>query len=139
MDAVILLDSSLLVAYHNERDVHHTAARDLMVGLVSGQWGRGVLLEYVFLEVVTVLLARRDLSTAVSVGSILLQARELDFFPCSDFFLDTVETFRSQGSRALSFTDSAIVTVARRNPPGYVGTFDNDFRDLPGVTVVPSA
>ena len=33
-----------------------------MEQFLSGKWGRGLLLEYVFLEVVTVLLARRELS-----------------------------------------------------------------------------
>jgi predicted nucleic acid-binding protein len=135
---VIVLDSSLLVAYHNERDVHHAAAGAVLEEVIAGTWGRALLLEYVFLEVVTVLLARRGLPTALAVGSLLMQAREIDFVPCSDFFLDTFETFRSQARGDLSFTDAAIVTAARRHPPGYVATFDSDFRGVDGVTVVPS-
>lgn len=134
---MIVLDSSLLVAYHNERDVHHAAAAAVFEEVAEGRWGRALLLEYVFLEVVTVLLARRGLATAASVGAILLQAREIDFAPCSDFFLDTLGTFRTQARGALSFTDAAIVTAARRHAPGYVGTFDIDFREVDGVTVVP--
>ena len=68
---------------------------------------------YVFLEVVTVLLARRGLSVAAAVATALLQAREIDFVPCSELFLDTLETFRSQGNAKLSFTDAAIITMAR--------------------------
>jgi len=134
---VIVLDSSFLVACHNERDVHHAAAATVLEEVIGGRWGRALLLEYVFLEVVTVLLARRDLATAQTVGALLLQARETDFVPCSDFFLDTLETFRTQARGNLSFTDAAIVTVARRHSPGCVATFDTDFRDLAGVVVVP--
>ncbi|MFU8858590.1 MAG: hypothetical protein ACNA8S_16490 [Deferrisomatales bacterium] len=72
------------------------------------------------------------------MGTLLLQAREVDFAPCSDFFLDTFETFRTQGRGALSFTDAAIVTAARRHAPGYVAAFDADFREVDGVTIVPS-
>jgi hypothetical protein len=53
-----------------------------------------LLLEYVFLEVVTVLLVRRDLAVATRVGRLLLDAEELEFVPCSDLFLETLQTFR---------------------------------------------
>jgi predicted nucleic acid-binding protein len=133
---VIVLDSSFLIAYHNTRDAHHAAAAQAMEALMAGGWGRALLLEYVFLEVVTVLLARRGLSVAAAVATALLQAREIDFVPCSELFLDTLETFRSQGNAKLSFTDAAIITMARRGD-GFVATFDSDFRGLSGISVVP--
>ncbi|HEX9692443.1 MAG TPA: hypothetical protein VGA22_10125 [Gemmatimonadales bacterium] len=34
-------------------------------------------------------------------------------------------------------SDAAIVTVATRQAPGYVATFDADFTAVEGVTVVP--
>jgi predicted nucleic acid-binding protein len=135
---VIVLDSSFLVAYHNTRDVHHDAAVQTMERLVAGVWGRGLLLEYVFVEVVTVLLARRGLDAASRVGSAFLDARELDFVPCSDIFLETLETFRMQGDRKLSFVDAAIVTVARNGDDGtVVATFDSDFESVAGISIVP--
>ncbi len=134
---MIILDSSFIIAYHNTRDVHHAAARPVMEEIISGKWGRPLLLEYVFLEVVTVLLARRGSAVASSVASTLLQAQELDFVPCSDLFLESLETFRTQGDAGLSFTDAAIVTLARRRDVGVVATFDRDFNNIGGITVVP--
>jgi predicted nucleic acid-binding protein len=96
-----------------------------------------MLLEYVFLEVVTVLLVRRGLEVASDVATTLLEAKELDFVPCSELFLDAVATFRGQIDTRLSFTDAAIVTVARGFDDGLVATFDRDFARLDGVTVVP--
>jgi predicted nucleic acid-binding protein len=133
---VIVLDSSFVIAYHNTRDVHHAAAARAMVHLVAGQWGRVQLLEYVFLEVVTVLLLQRGLQTAVSVGTTLLQSKEVDFVPCSELFLEALATFRNQSSDELSFTDCAIVVAARRGRPGHVATFDSGFLGLSGITVV---
>ena len=52
---MIILDTSFLVAYHNERDVNHAAAGAIMSRFLTGEWGDGWLLEYVYLEVVTVL------------------------------------------------------------------------------------
>ncbi len=135
---MIVLDSSFLIAYHNSRDVQHADAVGAMEQLLAGKWGRALLLEYVFLEVVTVLLARRGLSSATKVATLLLQARELDFVPCSDLFLDALDTFRKQGEKTLSFTDAAIVTVANRKGVGLVATFDRDFHGITGITVVPS-
>ena len=134
---MVVLDSSFLIAYHNQRDIHHPVAAPAMERLVRGEWGRVLLLEYVFLEVVTVLLARRGIQTATSVATALLQAGEVDFVPCSDVFLETWDTFRGQAGNALSFTDAAIVTVARQRG-GRVATFDADFRDLDGISVVPN-
>lgn len=134
---MIVLDSSFLIAYHNARDVHHAEAARAMAALVDGDWGRALLLEYVFLEVVTVLLARRALAVARDLATRLVQAREVDFVPCSDLFLETLDTFRQQSGARWSFTDAAIVTLARRHAPGLVLTFDADFRDVDGVSILP--
>ncbi|MCR4341280.1 MAG: PIN domain-containing protein [Gemmatimonadaceae bacterium] len=135
---MIILDSSFLIAYHNTRDVHHAAAARAMVRLAGGEWGEALLLEYVFLEVVTVLRARTGLKVAARVGTTLLQAREVEFVPCSDLFLETFSGFRQQVTGELSFVDAAIVAVARRNRPGFVATFDEDFRSQEGIKVIPA-
>lgn len=109
---MIVLDSSFLVGFHNERDAHHQTASALMDQFLVGKWGRGLLLEYVFLEVTTVLLVRRDLNVATRVGNILLEAQELEFVPCSDLFPEIFRAFKDQKSTKLSFADSAIAYVA---------------------------
>ena len=105
---MIVLDSSFLVGFHNERDAHHQSASALMDHFLAGKWGRGLLLEYVFLEVTTVLLVRLDLNVATRVGNILLEAQELEFVPCSDFFPEIFKAFQEQKSMRLSFANSAI-------------------------------
>ncbi len=134
---MIVLDSSFLIAFHNERDVHHDEAVRVMDRLLTGEWGMGLLLEYVALEVITVLRLRTDLGTAVSVADSLLRARELQFVPCSAIFTAALETLRVEQRSPLSLVDAAIVTVARRHPPGLVATFDAAFRALDRVTPVP--
>lgn len=137
---MVVLDSSFLVAYYNARDAHHAAAARAMVQLLAGAWGRALVLEYVYLEVVTVLQARRGTATATAVGRTLVGAREVTFFPCSELFVEAWETFRRQeGPGPLSFADAAIVVAARRQQPGHVLTFDEDFRGLDGIIVLPEA
>lgn len=105
---------------------------------LDGKWGRGLLLEYVFLEVATVLLVRRDLAVAAQVGTLLLDAAELDFVPCSDFFSDAFEIFTHQGHTRLSFADAAIVHVALERAEGLVLTFDEALGKHPGIRVPTS-
>lgn len=89
------------------------------------------------LEIVTVLLLRRDLATATRVGKLLLEAREREFVPCSDYFVEGWATFSGQGKSKLSFTDSAIVSVALKQAEGHVLTFDQEFQKVPGIRAVP--
>ena len=107
-----------------------------MERLLEGVWGQALLPEYVFLEVVTVLQARRSLETATAVGEILLNAQEVKFVPCSKFFKQSLEIFYSQGPHHLSFTDATIVGIARQPRVDNVATFDRDFVGIDGIVVV---
>jgi predicted nucleic acid-binding protein len=132
---VIVLDSSFLIGFYNERDAHHSAASSLMKRFLSGEWGKGLLLEYVVLEVVTVLLVRRDVGVASRVGKLLLDAEELDFVFCSGIFSSAFTSFSQQCSTQLSFVDMAIVQVAHQRAEGKVLTFDEEFRKIAGIHI----
>ena len=134
---MVAFDSSFRIACHNTRDVHHAAAAQAMSPLTAGRWDPVLLPEYVLLEVVTVLLIRRGLDVASRVARVLLDAREVELVPCSPLFRDTVETFLGQTGSMLSFADATIVTLAERRGARFVATFDNDFRGVSSVAVVP--
>ena len=104
---------------------------------MDGRWGQALLPEYVFLEVTTVLAARRGVSNAAEVGRILLEAAELEFVPCSDLFLETFGIFEEQGDAGLSLVDSALLVLARRTGAEHIATFDRDFEAFPEITIVP--
>lgn len=109
-----------------------------MESLLRGDFGRLLLIEYVFLEVVTVLLARRGRRAALDVADILLDAEEVDFMPCSELFRATLREFRTHSAARLSFADAAIVAAAQRHAAEYVATFDEGFRDIKGITMIPA-
>jgi predicted nucleic acid-binding protein len=134
---VIVLDTSFLVAFHNERDTQHAKALAAMERFLNGTWGTGLLLEYVFLEVVTVLMVRRDVSVASRVGSLLLEAAELELVPCSDIFQETVKAFGAQKHTRLSFADTAIAVVATARADSRILTFDEEFRKLSAMQLYP--
>jgi predicted nucleic acid-binding protein len=97
--------------------------------------GTGLLLEYVFLEVMTVLLVRRELAVAARVGYVLIEAQELEFVPCSDLFSETLKVFLAQTGTKLRFADAAISYVAQKRADGLVLSFDDEFRRIPGIRV----
>jgi predicted nucleic acid-binding protein len=132
---MIVFDSSFLIGFHNQGDAYHESAKVLMERFLRGEWGRGLLLEYVFLEVATVLVLRRGLEVASRVGRLLLEAEELDFVPCSDLFAEAFQTLAEQGSTRLSFVDAAIAHLARQRTEGLVLTFDDEFRKAPTIRV----
>ena len=106
-----------------------------MERFLAGEWGKGLLLEYVFLEVVTVIMLRLDLAAANRTGRILLEAEELEFAPRSDFFLETLNGFSRQDGTRLSFVDAALAQAARNRADGQILTFDAKFRKLHGMRV----
>ena len=133
-----MLDTSFLVAYYNSRDVHHPAAMKPMKDIIDGRYGPALLPEYVFLELETVLMLRRDLAAAVQVGDLLLGAVEVELVPCFEIFTDAYEIFRSQNPGTdLSFVDSAIVAVARIRQAQNVASFDKGFTRFEEISLVP--
>lgn len=134
---MLLLDTSFLVALANERDAHHEAARRLQAEIDEGRWRSVLLPEYVFLETVTVLMARRDIRFARQFGESLLRAREVDLVPSSQHFLDTWASFRGQEEGTLSFADANIAVIAESRDVDEVATFDEGFDALDDLERVP--
>lgn len=103
----------------------------------GGKWSTLLLHEYVFLETVTVLAARRDAKTARAFGEALLAAKEVELVPGFDSFHDTWDAFREEAPGALSFAGAALVRLARARDAEAIATFDEGFRRVRGVRVVP--
>jgi len=54
---LILLDSSLIVAYSNQADENHAKAKQVVEDVAKERYGTPVITDYVFDEVVTVIKA----------------------------------------------------------------------------------
>jgi len=75
---LIFLDSSAIIAYKNADDINHKKAADIFQKLNAGEYGIGVISEFVFSEVTTVLALRKSMGTSKEVGNVLLEAREIE-------------------------------------------------------------
>jgi predicted nucleic acid-binding protein len=135
---VIALDTSFLVAAFNQSDVLHRQASSAWDGLIAGQWGKGVLLEHVFVETISVLKRKTAAIHAIQTGAELLRSRELEFVAASSAFFDFWRDFQTDFRSPLSFVDLAVARIARERAGGKVLTFDRAFREIPGIKVEPA-
>ncbi|HEY8056461.1 MAG TPA: PIN domain-containing protein [Terriglobales bacterium] len=134
---MIVLDTSFLVGLYNLHDAHRQAAWATQPDFASGSWGDGVLLEYVFLETMSVLLQRAGLSHAVAIGNLLRNSKEILFVPCSKLCQKAWEGFAEQASTRLSLTDIAVAQFAIEHADGRVLSFDREMAKVPGVRLLP--
>ena len=133
---MILLDSSLIVAYSNEADENHVKALRLMGTMDEGKYGTLSITDYVFDEVVTVMLLKtKDLARVADLGKNILDAIIL-FRIDEDAFDLAWRIFRDQLNEELSFTDCTTIAVCRMNGISNIGTFDEDFQKIEDLNVI---
>jgi predicted nucleic acid-binding protein len=129
----LVLDTSVLISAHNDREENHLKAKAILASIADRRWDSVLLHEYVFLEVVTVLAARRSFAKAVEVGEALLASTEIELVSSSEDFTSVWQTFRNQAKGKLSFADSALVSLARGRSATHVATFDRDLLKASGL------
>ena len=133
---MIFLDSSVIIAYKNADDTNHTKAVEIFSRLNKGEYGKGVISEFIFTEVTTVLALKSDLNTATDVGNILLDAKEIEIMKASDVFERTWEIFKDQKNTKLSFVDASNIACMEQRKIKKIATFDRDFLKIGDVEVV---
>lgn len=133
---MIFLDSSVIIAYKNADDVNHKKALSIFQKLDEGKYGRGVVSEFIFSEVTTVLALRKSIEAAKEVGNVLLDAKEIEIIKASDLFERAWEFFASQENAALSFVDASNLACMEQKNIRRIATFDKDFLEIGWVEVV---
>jgi hypothetical protein len=133
---VILLDTSLIVAYSNESDENHGKAKEVIDDVAMENYGPPVITDYIFDEVVTVILLRtKSLARATRLGETLLGATHLVRID-EDLFDKAWTIFKQQRKNKFSFTDCTTIAVCKANRISNVATFDDDFTKLENVNAI---
>ncbi|MEW5996458.1 MAG: PIN domain-containing protein [Candidatus Micrarchaeota archaeon] len=123
----MLLDTSFLVAYYDKRDQNHPAAVRLVGELETGKFGRLIISEYVFDELMTILKKFVGKAKAAEKGRDILNS--LDFLQAdSKVFQLGWELFKK--SEGLSFTDCYLVAAMKHYNIEYLATFDSGFHGI---------
>ena len=133
---MIILDSSFIVSYFNERDENHFKAVELMKDILNLKFGRIHITDYIFDETVTVSFIRlKKLHKVIEIGHELMGlARILEVE--NTHFLSSWDLFKRQRNTAFSFTDCTTISVMAENEIKNIATFDEDFKTVKEINVV---
>lgn len=140
----VLIDSNVLVALLDRRDVWHPSATELERS-ISEKTIR-VIPDIVVIETVSVIgrrlqeRKRSDLFAefVASLRSILLSSKLIWLTPLVPSYYDNILDLMVQQSGALSFNDCLIALYLQTRRYRYLLSFDADFDRLPFITRVSS-
>jgi predicted nucleic acid-binding protein len=126
------VDTGVLVAFHNSRDLNHESATRLVKSIAGGEMGPAYTTDYVFDEAVTVALARTGRpDLAVSLGRLILGQGTPPFMELvnidEDAFKRSWTLFSMHSKRGLSFTDCASLATMEALRIDTIASFDTDF------------
>jgi len=127
---MIFLDSSFIIAYLNEADENHAKSLNIVKDIDRGRYGTPVITDYIFDEVVTVMLIKtKNLEKVIQAGEIILNSSLL-FRIDENLFNLVWKIFKEQQKPMFSFTDCATIAICRTNGISNIATFDKDFKKL---------
>lgn len=133
----VLVDTGAIFAFVTRTDPHHEAAKEFVHSWLERS-GVFLLADVVFAETMTLLKARISAAIAIRVGE------ELRRNPCYSWIAlgeagerDTWAIFQRYDDKEWSYTDCAILTLARREEISRVFAFDRHFSQMPDIERLP--
>jgi predicted nucleic acid-binding protein len=133
---VIVIDSCVFVAAFSKKDANHAAAVRLLAEIREGLWGRVLVPEYVFVEVMNFLHRRSGPTRALEFMEALSGTADSEVVPSSPSFDRALELYKARAQSGPSFADAGIVAAAERRDARNVATFDEGFRAFPRINVI---
>ena len=137
MTRYALIDTGAIFALSNRRDQHHPAAQKFFREWIARRNGL-VLLDWVFIESMTLLKARLGATIALQVGQQLRRNplyRWVRFQP--DDELEVWNVFQKYSDKAWSYTDCGLWVMSQRSRMTEVFSFDEHFSQMPGIVRLP--
>jgi len=125
---LIFLDTSFLAAYFNATDIHHEEASETAKQIAEGRHGVAYTSDYVFDELVTVMLSRaKSIRRAAAAGQHILHSDMVMERVDGQTFKEAWNLFRKLGK--LSFTDCTSLVLMRKRRIRNIATYDKELLD----------
>lgn len=128
------IDTSVLIAFHNTRDVNHERAKKLIKEAVEGKFGLLYTSDYVFNESINIALTKTgNPSIALLIGEMILgQFKGIPRFITllrvnEGIFNEAWRLFNEYSSRGLNFTDCTTIALMKSKGIDYLISFDEKF------------
>ena len=135
----IFLDTSFLFAYYNADDEDHELALDLIKDMVNNKVDI-IISDYIFDELITLLLARTNKSMAIEVCNKLIKEIksgniELNYVD-NEIFMEALNIFIHFKDKKWSFTDCTSYAIIKNANITKAVAFDRHFRQF-GIEILP--
>ena len=122
---MIFIDSSVFIAYANTKDFHHEKAVEIFGNAAEGIYGKALFSDYIFAEVVTVMLLKTGFIHTEKFGKYLLSSEFELLRVDKKAFERTWEIFRR--IKTMSFTDCSSLALMEFLEIRKIATFDKGF------------
>jgi predicted nucleic acid-binding protein len=133
---MILLDSSFLIAYLDERDKNHGHALKIQKDIDDGKYGTMIITDYIFDEVLTRMLRSiNDIGKLAKCGDSILDNIDMNRVD-ENIFDYSWKIFKEQKGTRFSFTDCTNIAVCRTNGISAICTFDNEFTKMKDLNII---
>lgn len=136
MDNLIFLDTSFIIACKIENDHHHERSFLILEKIGNGEIGTPVISDYIFDEVVSVMLRKtKDLLLAEDLGVILKSSMRIINIT-EEIFESAWQIFKEQKDTKFSFTDCTVLALMKEKSIKNLATFDKDFKRVKEINVI---
>ncbi len=135
MMATILLDTSFVIAFDNEKDVHHKKAREIWNKIENIQYGQYFISDYIFDEIVAVSLRKSN----DKKGTIVLCEKLIQSIPIINLdkhMFDEAWRIFKETKTNMNFTDCTNLVLLKLLGSDKIVTFDKAFKELDDVEVI---
>ncbi len=106
---MVIIDSSVWVAFFNENDSQHNKAKKVFNELKT----KVILPEYIFMEVATILLIKAGKKIAVKFMEISQDNFDIEIYLSDEeLFLNTAKLFKNSQKSKLSFVDVSLLFLS---------------------------
>lgn len=135
---VAVVDTSVLIGMADADDQHHDAAMQIVREIDHGNLPTGRVTNYVLLETLNWITARKRHATAVETYSRLKSSGgfELIHAPQKDF-IEAIDRFKTRDGLGLG--DATIAAYMARKNVDFLYSFDRDFDRIEGITRLDTA
>jgi len=130
----VFIDSSVLCAFANERDVHHKNAVKIFEDVIHGKYGKPITTDYIFDEIMSVTIRRTNRRTAVLLGTTLLNSEIFIAKIDAGAFQKAWELFKDVTE--FNFTDCTILSFMKSFEIKKLATFDKAFKKIKWLEVI---
>jgi uncharacterized protein len=132
-----LIDTGAIYAITASGDLHHREAAQFMRNWIKRD-GIFLLSDLVFIETMTLAKRRLGPDVAIRLGWELRENPVFSWISLSaDLEQETWAAFRSYDDKEWSYTDCELLVLAKRLKIPDVFTFDDHFRQMPGIRCLP--